>query len=349
MAQATKSSPDAVQALLERLHHVTVGDPITHDRMVIFPIFPDADSAGRTALEYQTLERAIAAGSVQVTERGSATVPELSLQNSGQTMVLIYDGEEIIGGQQNRVVNTTFLVPAAATFDLPVSCVEQGRWHTTSRTFFSGESAYYGLRAAKHKQVTASLRASGRPISNQSEIWEEVAELEATTGSFSPTSSMHEVYQSRASDLGTYQEHFPYVPGAVGLIVALNGRVAGGDFFDQPGTAEALWQKLVRSYALDALTGEPGEAVTREQAVQVLERAQNARYEAYPSLALGQDVRFEGEGVVGGGLVYEETPVHVNLFCEDGERRASSRRAAAQRRPRRLGVYAEPDVEYNQE
>jgi hypothetical protein len=147
---------------------------------------------------------------------------------------------------------------------------------------------------------------------------------------------MHEIYRARDADLGAYQESFAYVPGALGLIVALNGRVAGGDLFDQPETAQALWQKLVRSYALDALVEEPGEPVTREQAERVLELALDARYEVYPSLALGQDVRFEGKGVVGGGLVYEEAPVHVNLFCIDSERAAPSRRATL--RQRRMGT-----------
>ena len=326
------SSPDAAQVLIDRLGHLTLGESIAYDRMVIFPVFPGGN--GQPApLAYRTLEQAIAEGSVKVAERASASVPELTLQNTSNTMVLIFDGEEIIGGQQNRVVNTTFLVAAQAKMDLPVSCVERGRWHSTSATFSSGESGYYKLRMAKHQQVTANLRAEGRPRADQGEIWAEVADREMTTGSLSSTGAMHEIYKTRDADLGAYQERFAYVPGALGLIVAFNGRVAGGDVFDQPGTAEALWHKLVRSYALDALEGEPGAAVGREQALEMLERVRNARCEIFPSLALGEDVRFEGEGVVGGGLVYEERPVHVNLFCTDGqEQEAVQRRARALRR-----------------
>jgi hypothetical protein len=334
MGQATKGSPDAAQVLLDRLGHLSVGEGIVYDRMVLFPLFPAANDH-QEVLDYRTLEQAIADGSVKVTERASASVPELTLQNAGGTMVLIFDGEEIIGGQQNRVVNTTFLVAAETTMDLPVSCVERGRWHRTSATFASGESGYYALRMAKHQQVTENLRLAGRPLADQGEIWEEVALKEESTGSHSLTGAMHEMYETRAADLGTYQEHFAYVPGALGLLVALNGHLAGGDVFDQPGTAEALWQKLVRSYALDAFEGEPGEAVTREQALEVLEHARSARCEIYPSLALGEDVRFEGEGVVGGGLVYQERPVHVNLFCQDGRQAVAEarRKRAAQRHP----------------
>ena len=48
-------------------------------------------------------------------------------------------------------------------------------------------------------------------------------------------------------------------------------------------------------------------------------RTRGARYEVYPSLALGEDARFEADGVVGGGLVYEETPIHISLFRSDDQ------------------------------
>ena len=41
----------------------------------------------------------------EVCEGGS--VPELKVVNKSGTMVLILDGEELIGAKQNRVVNTT--------------------------------------------------------------------------------------------------------------------------------------------------------------------------------------------------------------------------------------------------
>jgi hypothetical protein len=116
--------------------------------------------------------------------------------------------------------------------------------------------------------------------------------------------------------------------------------MAGADLFDQPATAEALWPKLLRSYAMDALDSSEGATVERQRAVRLFERTRVTRAETYPSLALGEDVRFDGDGVVGGGLVYEETPVHITLFRARGAAetqpgmmmRASQRRQAYQRR-----------------
>jgi hypothetical protein len=62
-------------------------------------------------------------------------------------MVLILDGEELVGAKQNRIVNTTILVAAGAEIVIPVSCVEQGRWTYKSDAFSS-----------KHRVMSPSIR-----------------------------------------------------------------------------------------------------------------------------------------------------------------------------------------------
>ena len=57
----------------------------------------------------------------------SGTVPELKVVNKSDTMILILDGEELVGTKQNRIVNTTLLIAGKDTVVIPVSCVEQGR------------------------------------------------------------------------------------------------------------------------------------------------------------------------------------------------------------------------------
>lgn len=72
-------------------------------------------------MQYRTLAAAIALGEVTVTEAAQAAAPTLQLINKGEFVVLILDGEEVVGGRQNRVVNTTLLVPTRSTCDVPVS------------------------------------------------------------------------------------------------------------------------------------------------------------------------------------------------------------------------------------
>ena len=98
----------AGQVVRDRLRQIEIGAITTHERVAIFPIFLAA-SHGASTLQYHTLAEALADGSVTVTEREQASVPELVLRNTGTTMVLILDGEEIVGGRQNRIVNASRL------------------------------------------------------------------------------------------------------------------------------------------------------------------------------------------------------------------------------------------------
>ena len=242
-------------------------------------------------------------------------MPELRLINRGKLAILVVDGEEIVGGRQNRIVNKSFLIAAGTAIDLPVTCVEHGRWHETAPRFSSGESAPASLRNEKFDAVTReSERVPGQAVADQGAIWEGVAAREAASGSHSPSGALHAIYEKRGGDLATYLEAFPYPRDAVGLVVALNGRMAGAELFDQARTAEVLWPKLIRGYALDAIGGRIGLAVGRDRAIRFLARTHHAHCDVFPSLGLGEEVRLTGDGVVGSALTHDGTLVHASLF-----------------------------------
>ena len=72
---------------------------------------------------------------VEVTEVDAAgSVPELLVINRSKRAVLIIDGEEVVGAKQNRVVNTSLLLPAESTTKIPMSCTEAGRWGRCRRS-----------------------------------------------------------------------------------------------------------------------------------------------------------------------------------------------------------------------
>jgi hypothetical protein len=89
-------------------------------------------------------------------------VQNLKVHNKSERMVLILDGEELVGAKQNRIVNTTILVAGNATVIIPVSCVEQGRWAYKTSRFHSEERIMPSrMRAMKARQVQESVRAHG--------------------------------------------------------------------------------------------------------------------------------------------------------------------------------------------
>ncbi len=334
-----KCETGTAKVVQDWLGRLEVGEGKADDRMTLFPVFGGQAAEG---LSYRTLAEAMAEGWAEVSERAAASVPELVLANRGKVMLFVLAGEEIVGGKQNRIVNASFLVDAGARVTLPVTCVERGRWHGTSPHFAPGEASYLSLRRAQQSQVRASLEMCSRPAADQGATWQELDTRHLAAGSRSATGAMHDLYSLREDQLAACERAFPYVERAIGLIVAVNGHVAGADLFDQSRTAAALWHRLLRSYALDALEGEPATPVEHSRAVRLLERARGARAETFPSLALGEDVRLEGEGVAGAALVYQGTPVHVSLFRIHGPARkgddphlarASLRRSLQERRP----------------
>jgi len=211
-------------------------------------------------LDYVTLAAAYATGDVIVSEKSIASVATLLLINCCSVPILILDGEEIVGGRQSRVVNTTLLVPAQCEFELDVTCVEQGRWHPAAgETFAPGETLYPTLRQQKSAQTAASLRASGVAHADQTAVWGEVAARQAHSGTRSSTRAIHDVYLERrealqrAEDVLRHPAEEPVgVVGdePVGVVAVVGGRAICVDVFDRPATLCAYWPSLVRSYAL---------------------------------------------------------------------------------------------------
>lgn len=160
-----------------------VGEGKSFGGMTLFPVSRE----GESPLRYRVLAEALADGAVEVRERPSATVPELWLVNRSDEMVLAMDGEEIVGGKQNRMVNASFLIAPKSEVMLPVTCVEHGRWHDVAPRFMPGEAAPAFLRRAKDEQVKANLRAASRPMADQGAVWEAIASRQRKEGSRRPS------------------------------------------------------------------------------------------------------------------------------------------------------------------
>jgi hypothetical protein len=81
--------------------------------------------------------------------------PELKVVNKSDQKILLVDGEGLVGAKQNRVLNTTILIPPKSETTIPVSCVEHGGWSYRSERFGSqSRSMSANLRNRKSETVT---------------------------------------------------------------------------------------------------------------------------------------------------------------------------------------------------
>jgi hypothetical protein len=299
--------------LAEWLAGLKLGPPAIVDALAVAPLYAEA---APISFNYLGLDEALATGQVTVTEKAQASVPTLLVINHSTLPILLLDGEEVVGGRQNRVVNASLLVPAESVFELDVTCVEHGRWHEQGRNFSSGEAVYPTLRRQKAEHVAASLAAAGGPRTDQSAVWDEIAAVHRSRGTRSETAAVHDVYIDLSESLERAEDVLSCpADGPVGLVAFIGGRAVCADIFDRPTTLRAYWRRLVRSYALEAEGATPATA-SLKSAGRLMASASAAVPVAHPSSGLGWDFRLTAATVVGAALVYQEEVVHTALFSK---------------------------------
>jgi hypothetical protein len=231
-----------------------------------------------------------------------AQVNRLVLVNNSKRPLLLLAGEIVTGGKQDRVIGKDRIVPAESDpVDLSVFCVEPGRWVATSEHFGASEAMYGGTvgGATPHPQppmammAQPSVRAKVMGDKNQGEVWDEVKkQREAVTVEMVaaaptvPTDVAHTSSYARLMENEEVRKQVDAVAkpieqnyqslirqlrdrNAVGVVVAVNGRIIWADVFASTDLLQKYWPKLVRSYASEAV-------VTRAKEVEVsVSRAQD--------------------------------------------------------------------------
>jgi hypothetical protein len=321
-----------------RLLEIRAAAPSTYRGLTVFPLIAES----RAPLPYDLLLDAIAAGSLTIREIGSGTVPSLLAHNVGTTDVLILDGEQLIGARQNRITNRSILLAAGAKTEIPVSCMEQGRWHFTSEEFAPAPRARHAptnvRRHAKFAEMKVAV-ATGRGRRDsaamaQEQVWSSISELSDKLGGKSDTGAMDDVYDRRDSDVESWLAHFPSERGQVGLLAFLGSRPLA---IDALGCSE-LWARVHRrflgGYVMDALAWQRGGAagsttddVPDEQtAGRFLATVGSAKRIESDTVGSG-DYRVLVGPVVGGELSADnfEEPrlVHLSAFPAHNDRRGT--------------------------
>ncbi len=308
----------------EFLANIEIGKPRHFENMTIHPV----RYKGAAGPDYISLDTALAAGEVvlkEISEGGS--VPDLALQNKSGSAVLILDGEELQGAKQNRVLNTTILVAAGAELTVPVSCTEQGRWSYSTAEFRSSQHVMrHDVRSRKMSSVHASLSEGRGYASDQMKVWQDLRFMSAESGVSSPTSAMSDTFKHHKESIDTFVEAFPVEEGQAGLLAFIDGNLAGCDFVSRPNVYGKLHDKLLRSYAVDAVVRHPdsvpdGDAGPQGDPVaDFLAAIAQCKQQNFESVGMGDDVRFLGPDLIGTALAVEGVAVHAAFFPKPAEK-----------------------------
>lgn len=296
---------------------ITVGTPARHRGLAVYPL--GSERKGGSAA-YLLLDEALATGRFRITEvSDGGHVPRLLAVNETGSPVFLLDGEELVGAKQNRVLNLSIMLAPNSKTEIPVSCVEAGRWRTETPAFLSeGRVQFARGRAQKLEQVSQSLRVSGEPRSDQHAVWDAISAKSARMRVASPTAAMAALFDTCRSDLRDYADAIPPSEGQIGAAYAIGDSLAGIELFDSDATFGKLAAKLLESYALDAMELEKeAEPPAASIVHSFLQSVGAARRERVPGIGIGETVRLSAEGLVGAALEVSGGCVHLSAFRRD--------------------------------
>jgi len=298
-----------------------IGEPAEHRGIVIAPLYPRQDPVAA----YVTLDEALAGG-LRIRETSeSGSVPELVVSNALTERVLLYDGEELVGAKQNRILNVSVLVDAKTTLTIPVSCVEQGRWSQRSADFDAAPHAA-SPELRHRKNLALQMQPLARGIS-QGEVWDAVYEKATRMGVHSLTGASSDTFAAYADSLRALEDAFPAHSGQCGAILAI-GTSMCLDAVSRPDAFARLWPKLRRGYLLDALEHLDGTPMSPAALPMILGETRKADWSRQPSAGLGEDIRLRGERVLGSGLELDGELIQLSSFMSPDDHRQATRRIA---------------------
>ena len=224
-----------------------VGEPSVIGGLAVFPLL-----GGGEELSFGSFAAAVRAGAEAKELPTGPSVNDIVISNPTGALVLLLDGEEVLGAQQNRVFDGSVLVPAKSEMQVSVCCVEQGRWDARGRSARFEASPQVSSPRLRGTMTSGRDARSGR--SSQAEVWASVSRSVIELRASSVTSAMADAYRSVSNRLEEMTARVPVHAEQRGAIAFLGGRFAALDWVANANVYRELHARLVRGYAFDAVS-----------------------------------------------------------------------------------------------
>jgi hypothetical protein len=246
-----------------------LSDPVTFKNLAIYFVH----GASRSGPVPLTLQEALAKKVVTVRETGQ--VNELKVENTGEEEVFIQSGDIVKGGQQDRVLSVSLLLPPhSGAIPIDSFCVESGRWSARGgedvRTFSSANTAVPS-RSAKLEiagAVAPKPDGTAAPVgARQQKIWNSVAEVQGklthslgapvaaprSQSSLQLSLENSQLADEQAAYIGALQGKGEAGNDIIGYVFAVNGKVNSADIYPSNGLFRKMWPKLLRASVTEAI------------------------------------------------------------------------------------------------
>ena len=210
---------------------------------------------------------------------GANEVNRLMVVNRSGKPLYLMPGEVIVGGDQDRTIGEETIIEAnGKPVSIDVFCVEHGRWGGRevaqsapllralggAATPAELESSAQQAKAGKFVATTGPLSKAGRvavqSAKSQEAVWDNVAKTNAALRVDAESGAFTEAYAAKPvrDDLEPFVAALSAKVGSksrvIGVVVAINGKIESVDVFESTPLFRKLWPKLLKSYALDAVS-----------------------------------------------------------------------------------------------
>jgi len=330
------------RALVERMSTLEVGPAARPGHLMLFPLLDRREGREESSadLQYLLYQQAHRTGLVIIEEIDeSGIVGALRVTNQAASAVLLLEGEVLLGMKQTRVLNVSVLVPHQTRLDVPVSCVEAGRWRSVSQRAIgrAGINLAPSVRRAKSASVGRSMRRRLSFASDQGAVWQEVDRVLDAHQVATPTRSYAEIANRRPPKVVNVADRVRPAPNQVGVVACLGSRPVCADVFETPEVLAVVWEGLVASYAADPddfgrHASAPATTPGPEEIGVWLSAVGGGSITAGPQLGLGEHLTSVAPSVEAAALVFEDRVVHLSVFQADDAQRRSTFAAPSRRR-----------------
>src|SRR5262249_42541209 len=104
---------------------VRISRAYTHQKMTGFFLH----RKGQDDPDYPTPDQGLDKKTVLVSEQKQAQVGQLQIENKSNRYLFLQEGDRLQGGQQDRIIVTSLVVPPrSGKMPVPSFCIEQSRW-----------------------------------------------------------------------------------------------------------------------------------------------------------------------------------------------------------------------------
>lgn len=276
--------------------------PQFHENITVIPL-----KTPRNYVDVLTLKKGLELGLVEVKECETSQVNTIMVKNDSITPLILIDGEEIVGGDQNRIVNSTILIDAESEMKIPVSCTEKGRWAYKSEFKQSNYIANYNTRRVKEY-------ASRKSKQVQSAIWSSIDNLESDREFKSPTGAMAESYENLKSDHAELIKNFHVHPEQTGILIMADGEIKGLEVFLNSEIYKEFHEKILKSYLIDTEVENNPSTVNIEYAQELIDNLNESEFTKKENEGLEDAYIFENSDGIGTLYQFKNQIIHLSYF-----------------------------------